>query len=112
MTRIFPLALGLAAAVLAFQARSNEPTRPECEDARLLAQTMFQSDASMLYAPLHVPPDMRSELILGTADLELSDGDALTATAAFDKLPLPTGRNVYWLREPRQGQRRIAEAED
>jgi hypothetical protein len=112
MTRIFALALGLALALLAFPARSSD-TRPlECEEARLLAQTMFGSDAPMLYAPLHLPRDMQSTLILGTAEDDISGGDALTATDAFEKLRLPTGRSVYWLREPGKDQKRIAVAED
>lgn len=112
MTRIFAVAFGLASAVLAFPARSSDVRPLECEEARLLAQAMFRSDAPMLYAPLHLPPDMRSKLILGTAEEEISGGDALTATGAFDKLRLPTGRSVYWLREPGKSQKRIAVAEE
>jgi hypothetical protein len=104
------MALALVTAVLPFPARSGEATRPECEDARVLAQAVFQSDSPRLYA-LQLPPDMRSEMILGTTELEISGGDALAASGAFDKLPLPTGRSVYWLREPGRDQRRIAVAE-
>lgn len=111
MMHALALAFALVSASLAFPAQSSEAARPECAEARLLAQAMFQSDAPRLYAPLHLPAEMRSELILGTAELEISGGNALTATGAFDKLPLPTGRSVYWLREPGENQERIAVAE-
>lgn len=118
MARVAAVALAIASALLAFPARSGEATRPECEDARLLAQTMFQSDSPTLYAPLHLPPDMRSSLVLGATERDISAGDALTATDFFEKLslstrlPISTPRNVYWLRTPGKGQKRIVVAEE
>lgn len=116
--RVVGVVFALVTAVAAFPARPAEVTRPECADARLLAQTMFQSDSPTLYAPLRLPPDMRSSLVLGATERDISAGDALTATDLFEKLPLSvdssmsTPRGVYWLRTPGKEQRRIVVAEE
>lgn len=80
--------------------------RPECVDAAALAKSMFYSTASRLYAPLLIPPGMHSTLTLGASELDISGGDALHATDAFEKLPQSTGnRSVYWSREGKAGRR-------
>lgn len=118
MTRVVGVILALVTALAAFPTLSGEPTRPECAEARLLAQTMFQSDSPTLYAPLLLPPDMRSSLVLGATERDISAGDALTATDLFEKLslsadlPISTPDEVYWLRKPGKDQKRIVVAEE
>jgi hypothetical protein len=61
---------------------------------------------------------MRSSLVLGATERDISAGDALTAADLFEKLPLSvdssmsTPRGVYWLRTPGKEQRRIVVAEE
>lgn len=78
---------------------------PACEDARILAQAMFESEAAYLYAPLMVPEAMESTLALGTSEVDISGGDALQSTDAFRKLPKPDGRSVYWAQGADSGKR-------
>ena len=78
---------------------TGDISRPECIDAMKLAKEMFQSTAQRLYAPLTIPTNLRSTLILGAYELDISGGDALTSTEAFEKLP-QDNRNIYWAREP------------
>jgi hypothetical protein len=59
---------------------------------------MYQSTAQRLYAPLTIPTDFRSTLVLGASALDISGGDALTSTEDFDKLPQGT-RSIYWAKE-------------
>lgn len=80
-------------------------TSAECVDATVLAASMFASTSKRLYAPLLIPQNMRSTLILGASKLDISGGDALQATDAFERLPQQTMRSVYWAREVDAGKR-------
>lgn len=92
----FFLQATVALAALPFA--SGDTSRPECVDAMKLAREMFQSTAQRLYAPLTIPTDLQSTLILGAYDLDISGGNALTSTEYFEKLP-QDNRNVYWAKE-------------
>ena len=84
---------------------AGNTSRPECIDAMRLAKAMYESTAQRLYAPLKIPKEMQSRLILGASELDISGGDALQSTAEFEKLPQDT-RNIYWSREAK-GELRI-----
>lgn len=73
-------------------------SRPECIDAMKLAREMFQSTAQRLYAPLTIPTGLRSTLVLGASELDISGGNALTSTEDFEKLPQDI-RNIHWAKE-------------
>ena len=88
---------------------AGDRSRPECTDAMLLARHMFQSTAPRLYAPLTMPEDTQSTLLLGASELDIQNGNALTGTAEFEELPLD-GRKVYWERQAR-GASRVVVAE-
>jgi hypothetical protein len=79
---------------------TGDAAAPECADARLLARTMFESGAPRVYAPLRIPAAMASELVLGAMDQDISGGDALTASPAFEKIRQGNGRSIYWERAP------------
>lgn len=100
------LILGHAPVVLgAPPTATGNVTSPECVDAAVLAQSMFASIAPRLYAPLQIPPGVRSALVLGASESDISGGDALQATDAFEKLPQQTNRSVYWSRAVDAGKR-------
>lgn len=73
-----------------------EVPRPECDDAYMLARSMFKSATPRVYAPLQIPSSMASELVLGAAEMDISGGGALTTAGGFEKLPNHGGRSVYW----------------
>lgn len=77
---------------------TGDISRPECVDAMKLARGMFQSTAQRLYAPLSIPADLQSTLILGASELDISNGNVLTSTDDFEKLPQDS-RNIYWAKE-------------
>ena len=83
---------------------SGAVDRPECADALKLASSMFTSTSFYLNAPLRFPDGMRSKLVLGATDLDLSGGDALVADETlFEKVPQQdphTIRSVYWETQP------------
>lgn len=75
--RLSVLIVALGHASMAFATPpmvTGDITRPEYVDATFLAKTMFQSTAPTLYAPLLIPQDMRSRLILGATSLGISGG--------------------------------------
>jgi len=63
-----------------------------------LAREMFQSTAPRLYAPLTIPTELRSTLVLGASELDISGGNALTSSEDFEKLP-QDNRNIHWAKE-------------
>lgn len=73
-------------------------SRPECIDAMTIAKSMYQSTAQYLYAPLSIPTDLPSTLVLGASEIDISGGNALTSTEAFEKLP-QGNRSIYWIKE-------------
>jgi hypothetical protein len=77
---------------------TGDISRPECIDAVKLARAMYQSTAQRLYAPLSIPIDLQSTLVLGASARDISGGDALTSTEDFEKLPQDT-RSIYWAKE-------------
>lgn len=79
---------------------------PECRDAALLAGSMFRSNAIRLYAPLVIPDGMRSTMVLGAEDTDISGGDALYATDEFERL-IWNLRSVYWAKDPDAGKRLV-----
>lgn len=83
---------------------TGDISSPECVDAFRLATSMFNSKASTLYAPLVIPHNMHSELILGASDVDISGGDALNASEEFfERIPQPEEsslRNIYWEKLP------------
>lgn len=52
-------------------------SNPECAEAFELAKSMFRSKASRVYAPLILPPSVRSELVLGATAMDISGGNAI-----------------------------------
>lgn len=87
-----------ATVALASPLATGDVSRPECGDAMKLAKEMFQSTAQRLYAPLLVPTSLRSTLVLGASELDISGGDALTSSDDFERLPQDIG-NIYWAKE-------------
>jgi len=77
---------------------NGDISRPECIDAMKLARKMFHSTAQRLYAPLTIPTDFRSTLVLGASELDISGGNSLTSTEDFEKLPQGI-RNIHWANE-------------
>jgi hypothetical protein len=93
-----------AAAAFALPFATGDVSRPECVDAMKLARTMYYSTAQRLFAPLTIPTDLHSTLVLGASELDISGGDALTSTEDFEKLPHDR-RHVYWAKETNGGLR-------
>lgn len=77
---------------------TGDISRSECIDAMKLARAMYQSTAQRLYAPLTIPADLRSTLVIGASARDISGGHALTSTEDFEKLPQDT-RSIYWAKE-------------
>lgn len=90
--------LKAAVALASLPFATGDVSRLECIDAMKLAKEMFQSTAQRLYAPLIIPKSMQSTLVLGTSELDISGGNALTSTEDFEKLPQGI-RNIYWAKE-------------
>ncbi|HSX89334.1 MAG TPA: hypothetical protein VLG17_15235 [Pseudomonas sp.] len=94
-----------------FPTASGDTSSQECADALALANFMFNSKSTKLYAPLSIPSTMNSDLILGTSERDISGGSALEANQdQFEKLPQlgrNTTRSVYWEKEV-EGSTRIA----
>lgn len=90
--------LQATAALASLPFATGDISRPECSDAMKLAKAMFQSTAMRLYAPLTIPTGLRSTLVLGASELDISGGNALTSTEDFEKLP-QDNRNIYWAKE-------------
>jgi len=79
---------------------SGDAAAPECRDAALLAQAMFNSPSGRVYAPLQLPEGMASELVLGASELDISGGDVLVNAGGFEKVPQEDLRSVYWEQDP------------
>lgn len=77
---------------------TGESSSPECVGAMALAEEMFQSTAQRLYAPLKVPTDLGSRLVLGASVLDLSGGNALISGDEFEKLSHGL-RSIYWAKD-------------
>jgi hypothetical protein len=85
-------------ALASLPSANGEISRPECVDAMKLASEMFHSTAQRLYAPLTIPTGLRSTLVLGASELDISGGNALISTEDFEKLPQGI-RNIYRAKE-------------
>jgi hypothetical protein len=98
------LAAAAAAAASPVPRLSGAVDRTECADALKLASSMFTSRYFHLYAPLSLPDNMHSKLVLGVPDLDISGGDALVADERlFEKVPQQGPhaiRSVYWETQP------------
>ncbi|THF67418.1 hypothetical protein E6C76_03370 [Pseudothauera nasutitermitis] len=92
------LLLGATVALASFPFAAGDISRSECIDALKLAKEMFQSTAQRLYAPLTIPTGLRSTLVLGASELDISGGSALTSTDDFEMLSQDI-RNIYWGKE-------------
>lgn len=88
-------------------------TSPECSSAFRLAKSMFKSTAPRLYAPLKIPNNMNSELVLGTSALDISGGNVLEANEKqFKKIPkigYSAPLNIYWGIKILHGKRIVVE---
>lgn len=78
------LSLQVTVAFSSIPFATGDISRPECIDAMKLAETMYQSTAQRLYAPLTIPTDLQSMLVLGALAQDISVGDALTSTGVFE----------------------------
>jgi len=76
----------------------------ECRDAIKLARAMFQSTAPRLYAPLTMPVDFKSTLVLGASELDISSGGVLGTSEDFERIPEGI-RSIYWARETNAAMR-------
>jgi hypothetical protein len=85
-------------ALASLPSANGDISRPECMDAMKLAREMFHSTSQRLYAPLTIPTDLRSTLVLGASELDVSGGNALTSTEDFEELPQGI-RNIHWAKE-------------
>lgn len=96
-----------APALASFPIAAGDISRPECVDAMTLAKAMFASPAQHLYAPLEIPEGMRSRLVLGASELDISGGDSLEGSPEFEKVPQkdPGNRSIYWAKSPNAGRR-------
>lgn len=90
--------LQAAAAFASLPFATGDFSRPECIDAMTIAKAMYRSTAQHLYAPLSIPTDLPSTLVLGASEIDISGGNALTSTEAFEKLP-QDNRSIYWIKE-------------
>ncbi|QYK11888.1 hypothetical protein K0I63_14115 [Shewanella rhizosphaerae] len=83
-----------------FPTISGNVSSQECSDALTLARSMFNSKSTQLYAPLDIPENLNSNLILGSSALDISGGAALEADQdQFEKVPQfgeESIRSVYW----------------
>lgn len=88
---------------------SGDVSSAECSSAFRLAKSMFNSKASRLYAPLRIPEEMNSEMVLGSSALDISGGAALDASEdqfeRVSQLGEDTARSVYWGKHARIGVR-------
>lgn len=79
-------------------------TSIQCNEALRIADALFQSDASVLYAPPVIPSDLKSVLVLGPDGLDISGGDAIKIDhTEFDKIPISeekASRSIYWQKKP------------
>lgn len=87
---------------------TGDTSRPECVDALRLAKAMYESNAPRLYAPLKIPKEMQSRLILGAFDLDISGGNALDNSPEFEKLSRERGA-IYWAAKASDGRRIVVE---
>jgi len=86
----------------------GEVSRPQCIDAMKLANAMYASTAPRLFAPLEIPNEMQSSLILGASERDISGGDVLQNGPEFEKLPRETGA-IYWETKATGGRRIVLE---
>jgi hypothetical protein len=62
---------------------------PECVDAMAIAEHMYASTSAYLYAPLQLPDQLGSTMVLGATDVDISGGDALSETTDHFENPFP-----------------------
>lgn len=81
----------------------------ECKDALVLGVSQFNSKSSRLYAPLTVPADLSSRMVLGASDLDISGGHAVEANEEqfenLQQLNEHPNRNIYWGKHTDYGTR-------
>jgi len=78
--------IALSSTAYAAPLAKGDVSRSECIDAMKLANAMYASAAPRLFAPLEIPKEMQSRLILGASELDISGGEALENGPEFDKL--------------------------
>lgn len=99
------MALSVASSsALAFPELSGEQDRAECVQALTLARSMFEAPSARVYAPLQTPEGFASRVVLAAQSLDISGGNALTASDEFERIPLE-GRSLYWARQADDGKR-------
>ncbi|WP_155952585.1 hypothetical protein [Pseudomonas sp. URMO17WK12:I4] len=106
MGAAYLLLLHATVAMGALPYASGDVTRTECVEAMKLASAMFYSSAPRLYAPLVLPEGMKSRMLLGAAELDLSAGDALSSTEDFQRYP-SGNRHLYWEAQTSYPQRLV-----
>jgi len=100
------LSLQATVAMGALPYASGDVKRTECVEAMKLASAMFYSAAPRLYAPLVLPDGMQSRTLLGTTELDISAGDALSSTEDFQRYP-SGNRHLYWEAQTSYQQRLV-----
>lgn len=90
---------------------SGDASAPECVDALNFASQVYASTSPYLYAPEKMPSNLDSVMILGTTDVDISGGDALTDmgrdhfSRPFHNERDPNYPHIYWGRDITNGVR-------
>jgi hypothetical protein len=74
----------------------GQMSAPECVDAMAIAEHMYASTSTYLYAPLQLPDHLDSTMILGAENVDISGGDAIPEETAHFNNPFPDLEGVHW----------------
>lgn len=85
---------------------TGDTTLPWCQDALLLAQETFRSNTSRVYAPLAIPAEVASEMVLGTLDVDLQSTGRLRLNDQLFTLD----NKLYWQQSANHGVRLVLKA--
>lgn len=85
---------------------SGNATSQWCQDALAFAQATFHSTTSRLYAPLSIPANLPSEMVLGT----LGDDLQTTGKLQFNSQHFTEQQKRYWQQATPDGVRLVVKA--
>ncbi len=82
---------------------SGNSNSPYCQDALLLAKSVFSSGTPRLYAVTTIPANFQSELVLGALSLELPGRGALQ----FNSQLFTQANHLYWQQKAANAKRLV-----
>lgn len=71
-------------------------SNPECQEALLLANTMYNSASADIYVPLLMPIKFHSTLLLGQDGKDDASTETLYSSIEFEVIDIGPGEQVYW----------------